>query len=473
MYLTINMTRKIPNLFIIPAFLILQLFSACKTIKPEEPHYESSKKQFTRSVSFVNIPLEIPLQVIENKINSQFKGVIYDDDSYTRPTADDIKIRVYQNNRIGVAAVGNELKFTIPLKIWAQGRYDPCTFCPAIEKQTVFDVEVYLRSKFEILKDYKFKINTVSDGFEWKTEPKISIGPINIPITRLLENVIDNQLQSVIKEIDSNVNGLIDLRSNIESLWNLAQEPILLDDTSQTWLKAEPKALLLAPITSNQSVLSIGLGLETYLETFTGNKPLLKEKKPLPELRPASRAAQDFSIQIRSELSFEAATAIAKKQLVGEEFHFKKKVVRVDDIQIYGKGDLAYVKVAMSGSLKGELFLSGIPTFNSQTNELSIEQLDYDLQSKNVLVKAGSWLLNGTLQKQLQHHMRFSFDKEISSIRNDLSNRIKKTKYKNLFTLKGNLKEFKVHDVYMAENHFDIVLDAQGNAKISFDSADF
>jgi hypothetical protein len=467
------MQQNNPRVFIIPTFLVLLLFSACKTIKPEEPHYETSKKQFTRSVSYVNIPLEIPLQVIENKINSQLKGVIYDDDSYTRPTVDNIKIRVYQNSRIGVTAVGNELKFTIPLKIWAQGRYEPCAICPEIEKQTVFDVEVYLRSKVEIMKNFKFQMSTISDGFEWKSQPKISIGPINIPIARLIESVIDKQLQGVTKEIDSNVNGLIDLRSNIESLWNLAQEPILLDDTTQTWLKAEPKALLLAPIKSNQSVLSIGLGLETYLETFTGNKPLLKDKKPLPDLRPASRAAEDFSIQIRSELSFEAATTIAKKQLVGQEFHFKKKVVRVDDIQIYGKGDLAYVKVAMSGSLKGELFLSGVPTFNSQTNELSIEQLDYDLHSRSVLVKAGSWLLNGTLQKQLQQQMRFSFDKEISSIRNDLSNRIKKTKYKNLFTLKGNLKEFKVRDVYMAEDHFDIVLDAHGNAKIVFDSADF
>jgi hypothetical protein len=467
------MQRHTQFVFLISALILMQLFSACKTIKPDEPIYETSKKQFTRSVSFVNIPLEIPLQVIENKINAQFKGVIYDDDSYTRPTVDDVKIRVYQNNRIGVTAIGNELKFTIPLKIWAQGRYEPCTFCPTIEKQTVFEVEVYLRSKVEILKNFKFQMSTISDGFEWKSQPKISIGPINIPIARLLENVIDKQLQSITKEIDSNVNGLIDLRQNIESLWSIAQDPILLDDSSQTWLKAEPKALLLAPITSNQSALSIILGLETYLETFTGNKPSLLEKKPLPELRTATRAAQDFTIQIRSELSFDAATEIAQKQLVGQEFYFKKKVVRIEDIQIYGKGDLAYVKLIMSGSLKGELFLSGIPTFNSQTNELSIEQLDYDLQSKNVLVKAGSWLLNGTLQKQLQQYMRYSFDNEISNIRNDLSSRIKKTKHKNLFTLKGNLKEFKVRGVYMAQDHFDIVLDVQGNAKIMFDSADF
>jgi len=467
------MQRHTQFVFFIPALLILQLFSACKTIKTEEPHYETSKKQFIRSVSYVNIPIEIPLKVIENKINEQFKGIIYDDDSYTRPTADDIKIRVYQNSRIGVAAMGNELKFTIPLKIWAQGRYEPCAICPEIEKQTVFDVEVYLRSKVEIMKNFKFQMSTISDGFEWKSQPKISIGPINIPIARLLEGIIDKQLQSITKEIDSNVNGLIDLRQNIESLWSIAQDPILLDDSSQTWLKAEPKALLLAPITSNQSALSIILGLETYLETFTGNKPSLLEKKPLPDLRSATRAAQDFTIQIRSELSFDAATEIAKKQLVGQEIHFKKKVVRIEDIQIYGKGDLAYVKLIMSGSLKGELFLSGIPTFNSQTNELTIEQLDYDIQSRSVLVKAASWMLNGALQKQLQQYMRYSFDNEISSIRNDLSSRIKKTKHKNLFTLKGNLKEFKVRDVYMAQDHFDIVLDVQGNAKIMFDSADF
>lgn len=470
---TTYMQRCNPRGFILSAFLILLLFSACKTIKPNEPHYETSKKQFTRSLSYVNIPLEIPLLVIENKINSQLKGIIYEDDSYTMPSVDDIKIRVYQNSRIGVTALGNELKFTIPLKIWAQGRYEICPVCPTIEKQTAFDVEVYFRSKVEIMKNFKFKMSTISDGFEWKSQPKISIGPINIPIASLLESSIEKQLQEVSKEIDSNVNRLIDLRSNIESLWSIAQEPILLDDSTQTWLKVEPTSLLLAPITSEKSILSVRLGLETYLETFTGNKPLLKEKKPLPELRPASRAAQDFSIQIRSELSFESATAIAKKQLVGQEFRLKKKSIRLEDIEIYGKGDLAYVKVVLSGSLKGTLFLSGIPTFNSQTNELSIEQLDYDIQSKNILVKAGSWLLNGSLQKQLQHQMRFSFDKEITSIRDDLSSRIKKTKHKNLFTLKGNLKEFKVHDVYLAEDHFDIVLDAQGNAKIIFDSADF
>jgi hypothetical protein len=461
---------------VIRSFALLLFLSAlfsCTSIKTEAPTYEASRKTYSRTLSTINIPFDVPLKLIENKINAQFKGVIYDDDSYTRPTADDIKIRVYQNNHISVGAVGNELRFTIPLKIWAQVRFDPCSFCPEVEKQTIFDVEVYLRSKVEILKNYQFRISTSSDGFEWKSQPRIAIGPINIPIGRLLESVIDEQLQSVTKEIDRNVNGAIDLRDQIEVLWKTAQTPMLLDDSTQTWLRAEPKALLLAPITSDAANLHVSLGLETYLETYTGKKPNAPAHTPLPDLRMAGRGGSDFIIQIRSELGFDAATEIAKKQLVGQVFNYKKKAVKVEDIQIYGKGDLAYVRLVLSGSVKGELFLSGIPHFNSETNEFSIDQLDYDINTRSVLVKAASWLLSSTLKNQLQQKMHFSFDKEVSGIREDLSTRLKSTKYKNLFSVKGKLGSFKVRDIYVADTHFDIVLDANGDARILIESADF
>jgi hypothetical protein len=88
-------------------------------------------------------------------------------------------------------------------------------------------------------------------------------------------------------------------------------------------------------------------------------------------------------------------------------------------------------------------------------------------------VKAASWLLSSTLKNQLQQKMHFSFDKEVSGIREDLSTRLKSTKYKNLFSVKGKLGSFKVRDIYVADTHFDIVLDANGDARILIESADF
>jgi len=455
----------------IPAIVLL--FSGCKTIQPSAPDYPAARKVYNKELSYVSIPLDIPLKLIEDKINLQFKSILYNDDSYTRPTADNVKIIVMKKRKITVGAVGGELLFTIPLNIWAQGRWDPCSFCPEVEKQTAFDVDVFLRSKVEILKNYQFRLSTSSDGFEWKTQPKISIGPINIPITALIEDVLDEQLQAITREIDRNVNGAIDLRDQVSQVWSLSQEPILIDDSTKTWLTVKPQSLLLAPVTSTKENLQVTLGLESFIETQTGTKPALKAKIPLPDLKQAGKGGQDFAINIQSVLGFKEATAIAKSQMVGQVFTAKKKSVKIEDIEVYGRGDLAYIRLLLSGSVKGELFLYGVPKFNGTTNEFYFENLDYDINTRSVLIKAANWLVGSSFQKMMQEKLRFSFDAEIKSIRSDLEAKLKLFKYKNLITLRGNIRDFSVKDIYVADDHFDIVLNANGRASVILEGADF
>jgi hypothetical protein len=457
----------------ISLFFIVLIWFGCKSIQPEAPNYPPARKTYTRTSSGINIPIEIPLSVIEERLNKQFRGVLYDDDSYTRPTNDDVKIKVYQNNRIVVGAAGDQLLFTIPLKIWAQARWKACSFCPEIEKQTIFDVEVFLKSKVEVLKNYQFRMTTSADGFEWRSAPTISLGPIDIPIARLLEGVLQTQLTNITKEIDKGVNSAVDLKSQISELWNMAQNPILLDDSSKTWLTMEPKNIQLAPITSNKQNMLINLGLETFIETKTGTKPADKTKSVLPDLKLTPQPAKDFSINVQSILGFTEATAIAKRAVLGKTFAWKKKVVKVEDIEIFGKGDLAYIRLLLSGSAKGELFLFGYPKYDGSNNTLYFDQLDYDINTKSSLIKAANWMVGSTIQKQLQNQLVFSFDKEVKEVRKDLEARLKNYKYKKLFTITGVITDFSVKDIYVADDHFDVHLNANGRASLKLDGIDF
>jgi hypothetical protein len=449
------------------------LVSGCSTVKPLPPEYTSRSKTYISEPSFLSIPIEIPLRIIEEKLNQQFGAVIYDDNSYTRPTADDIKVKVYKNSPIKVSAFGDEILLTIPLKIWAQGRWTPCSFCPEIERQTVFDVEVFLKSKVSIQRNYQFKITTSSDGFEWKTIPRVSIGPINIPVSGLIEGVLDKQLQSITLEIDRNVNGSIDLKDQVAQVWNLSQNPLLLDDSTQTWLTIRPKALLLAPIVSTKTSMRITLGFESFMETNTGSTPVVTEKTKLPDLILAGKNNDEFTINVRSVLGFKEATAMAKSQMKGVRFSYKKRTVTVEDIAIYGKGELAYIKLLLDGSVKGNLYLYGLPRFNSKTNEFYFENLDYDINTRSVLIKAASWLLSSKLREQLQSQLKFSFDPEVMAIRQQLQAKLKYYTYQNLFTLRGTLNQFSVKDVYVAADHFDIVLNATGKALLVLEGIDF
>jgi hypothetical protein len=458
-------------LSIILAFSLF--FLGCKSVKPSEPDYVASKKTFVRELSVINLPVEVPLKTLEDQVNKRMGNLIYEDQSYTSPSVDDLKLIVLKKRPITVSISGTDLLFTIPLNIWGKGRWEACSFCPTIEKETSFDVDVYLKSKVEIQKNYQFKVTTSSGGFEWKSKPVISLGPLNIPIDRLIEGVLDKQIGAVTKEIDSQINGAVNLRSQVEDIWKLAQEPILLDDSTKTWIRIDPERLFMAPVTGNKTLIRIPLGIEAYIETVTGAKPAPVKLKPLPELKQIAKGSNSFVVQVRSQLGFEEATRIATSQLGGQEFAYGKKKIKAEAIRIYGKGDRAFIHLIFSGSLKGELFLSGIPSYNSETDEFSFTELDYDINSKNLLVKTGSWLLNSTFKNMMQEKLKFSFKPEMDQLRKSMRESLKNYTYKDLFTLKGELGKMNVQDVYVTGNQFDMALLLRGTANLKINNLGF
>ena len=459
----------------IPFITIASLiFSAsCKTISPTIPAYNEQSKKYTPKSSQVGIPIEIPLKVIENLVNKKFSGLIYVDDSYTQPTNDDIKIKVTVNKRILLTGQGNSISYQIPLSIWAQGRWSACPICPAIERETSFDIDVFLQSSFELKEDYQFRINTSSKGFQWKKSPTVSIGPIDIPIGRFVEDAIITQLKEITIDIDKNVNASMDLKSQMNGIWGLLQDPFLLDDSTNTWLKIVPTAIKMEPIRIDSQKVKIKMGLESFFETWTGSKPETVAKKNLPNLKFERSSSQNFNISIRSILGYEKASIIAKEALSGQTFSFKRKKITVNDIKIFGKGDKVYFHLFISGSVKGEIYLFGIPIYDPVTNELYFEKLDYDINTKNILIKSADWILGSMVQKKLENKLRFSFDQEVKKIKSELAGTISNYQYKNLYTLKGRLDSFSVQDIYLTDSYFEIILNASGYSNIQIKNIEF
>jgi hypothetical protein len=446
--------------------IICLLMFSCKKISPEAPDFSQSLKKVEKERSFISIPIELPVKLIEDKINENFKGLVYDDDSYTKPTADDIKIKVWIKDRIQLRAVNEIIQYTIPLKIWGQGRWKACDFCPELEKQTAFDVDVYLKTEIKVLKNYKINSTTLSDGFTWKSTPKISFGPFNISIASIVEKAISDQLSNITKEIDYNINKQADLSNQINDIWMLTQVPYLIDEESNTWLSIEPLAFYLSPVTSSKDLIHININFESIIDTQYGGRPKPKSPKKLPELQFTDRKSEDFTVNISSSLSFYDAGVLAGMSVKGMELNYKNKKIFIKDIEIFGKGDLAYIRVAFEGNAKGQIYLFGKPKFDSKTNIFYFENLDYDIKSRNLLLKTANWLANDLIRKKLSEQLRFSFEEEIVAMRTGISEMLKEYKHEDLFVLRGNLKAFQVNDIIVAEDRFDILLYADGNAKV-------
>jgi hypothetical protein len=429
--------------------------------------------RYEREPSFFSLPIEVPLALIEKKINDIMGSVLYTDDSYLKPTADDIKVKVYKNGNITALGKNDELFFKIPLKIWGQGRWQACGVCPEMEKQTIFDIEVFLRSKVEVTKDYAFKLTTVSDGFDWKKKPEISVGFVNVDISKVLEKTIQDQLKDIAKEIDKQVNSTLELRSHVQNIWNLGEDVFLIDDSTQTWLRMEPKSVFLSPVICDIKQIKLTLGIEAFVETFMGVKPKENLKTRLPDLIITTASPKNISFNTIAELPFEEATRLAKASCIGLSFGDKKRKVTITDIAIDGKDDESMITVWIEGKIKGKLTVIGKPVYSSDINELRFSQLRFDLESKNLLVKATKWLASETIAKKLEQALVFSFDAEVKSVKEQLDSKLKNYAYQNLFTVQGRINDFKVKEVLVGEKKFVIILNADGKAALTLTNIDF
>ena len=102
--------------------IISILFSGCNatqkiaSLKPEPD--DASPLIYDNTVSYINMPIQIKLRDVENKINSTLTGLIYEDSNIED---DDIAIKIWKQAPIQLDNINGKIKTLLPLK--AQVKY--------------------------------------------------------------------------------------------------------------------------------------------------------------------------------------------------------------------------------------------------------------------------------------------------------------------------------------------------------------
>ena len=73
----------------------------------------------------------------------------------------------------------------------------------------------------------------------------------------------------------------------------------------------------------------------------------------------------------------------------------------------------------------------------------------------------------------LQEKLKFSFKPEMDALRKSMRESLKEYKYKDLFTLKGDLGKMNVQDIYVTGDHFDLALLLSGSANVRINNLGF
>ena len=431
----------------------------------------------TQSISDIDIPIRINLKPIYTWANG------YVDTLYTSPNyptdwvADGCETRYqyrFVRGPFSFKAYNNLLYVTFSGYYGVRGSTRLCTplgntpWTPACtcgfgtEKPRRIDAAFTIQ--FQLKPDYTLGVTVL------RTPPvpvdKCTVCFFGKDITQTVANQLKSELEASITAMQKQLQTF-SLKPYIQTVWDTLQTPYRMPGFG--FLSTQPQQLRISQADMRRDSLFFSLGLTA--------QPELKAvpdvaKKPLPNLADF-KPRSGFKIFIAQQLPYDSLNAVVNAQIGGKEFGVGnglfKKTVRIDSVNLLGGTDKIFVKVYVSKAAKGVFYMEGKPVWDPVKQELWLDSLDFHVQTKQLLVRTASALLDGTITSKLKAYTRFNLAKKVTDLNAGLIGQMNRTVYPGISS-KGYLTKLYIDKMVASDKGVFIAGGAEGKLWMDIDA---
>ena len=436
---------------------------------PAPPDKQLAADTIAPVPSLINIPVRMRTRVIEQMLNQQLSGLLYSCDTLSLGAVKPVKIKVWKGDSIRIGLEGNELHYKVPLRLWLQFSFTIAALGLSHTEYQDFEASLALEFHSRFLVDTTWKLSTItrSDGYTWLSDPVVKVRFLTIPIKPIADLLLTGQEKTISSVIDKQVSEACNVKAMLLPLWSKIQEPVLISKDPAVWLRLSPREVFLTPFIGIDSMIISSVGVKSVVETFFADSPSCQKCDSLPAFKIPTALDSSFVLNLYSEISYGAATQMLRGLLVGREFKSKGREVIVKDVTMAGVKGYALICMDFIGSYEGRVFVYGRPQYDPSTTTVSIEDLDFDLSTKNFMHKAANWLLHGIIINSVKPYLKFLLkDKLIESklMAQKMLNNSELSK--NIF-LSGSIDSLSVGGVRLTDKAIQATVFARGSLQIS------
>jgi hypothetical protein len=452
--------------------LSIQLFSCSRKLNPVRPEekYNQVKVPTQRQLSIINVPITISITEVENQINSRLKDLLYEDNSLEDNGGDNFLLKVWKREPITVQVLEESFHITVPLRIWAKGGLQLGKLGINISefKETEFALNVHFVSKIAIDRNWQVSTQTSANGFDWVSKPVLKIGFLELPLASIADRIIDKQQDRLAQQIDQQVAQKLDIKKQVVQGWQLLQQPILLSRPYDIWLRIIPSELLMTPIRGQGKQARALLGVKAYTETSIGQKPEIAVNPVIPPLTIVDEIPDEVSIGLVGEVSHAYATKVLQDNFLNKHFTLNegKYHITLTSIELYGSGENLVIKAGIAGSVEGIVYLKGKPYFDTTSQSVVLQNLDYDLDTKNKLIKTASWLAKGKFVQKMQEAFKIPLYKQMNQAKEIIETNLTNKQIAKGITLNAQLTEFIPGKVFITPASIVATVQAKGKVQV-------
>ena len=442
------------------------MLSSCKSsMQPDKPTAETRTFNYKKELSQINIPIEASILELQKKVNQQTGNLLYNDNSFTNNDNDGMKVKITKRGTIRLSSSSNVLHYSVPLSIKLTAR--KVVFCFEAIQSTDFDVDFKFKSEIDTDRKWNLVTKTECTSYKLITEPEISFGPVTLNLGSIVNFAIEESKELMADELDKQLKENFDARKYIQETWDEFQKPIHLSDEFHSWLLIEPEKMLMTKLKTSRRRLILNVGMEAYTHIVVSeNEPDFKPNHILPDLIKTSVLPDGFLISLGSTISYEEATRILQKNIKGYVYEDGGRTIEITDISTYGNGDQLVMEIHFSGSFNGIMYMTGIPKYNNETQTVYIDDFDFDIKTKQALLKVGGWLLHGTFKKKIIQYSTISIAEEIEETRKLAQESLDENQMTDGIKLDCKINSIEPKGIYLNDKGIKTLIYIKGESKV-------
>ena len=433
---------------------------ACNSTKVIKPLEKYTSFKYSVKSSTVNVPISVDIDSLKALIDKEIPEVLYEDTSMTNNNNDKLMVTAKRAKAIKFEIIDQKISYSVPLSLWI--KKDVGITKLEGEGELTLDFE----TKFTVSENWKLVTKTDVVNHHWERKPVVKFGLFDLPIKFIGDQMVAKSKSTLEQLIDTQLSEKFQLQQLVHNIWERLKSPILVSEENQAWLQIAPEHISMAPFETDERFINTHINIIAKNEVVLGEEPPVKDALPLPVFAFKENKNEGFEINMMTSISYSEAAKMANEIIAGQTFSSGNRTVKVEEVKLFGRENKLFIDARITGDFNGNLYLEGLPVFNESKNEIELDNVDFEIQTKNFLHKSAAWLFKKGLKKQIEDSARFPIGENISTIKKAIRDKLENYQLTEGVLVKGNLKKFEIQGTYLTPDSIVLLIQSFGQLQL-------
>jgi len=232
------------------------------------------------------------------------------------------------------------------------------------------------------------------------------------------------------------------------------------------YLMLNPQAIAISPLEFNKNTMKASVSIKASPEIKSEVSTSRVQK--LPGLTKYQKG-DGFKVYTDVRMHYDSLAHQVMDFIKGQKFESGSQYIIVTGLRLFAVESRLGVEVDFVGSKKGTLYLTGIPVYDSISQHIRVDDLQFDLKTKNILLKSAKWILSDKIRKEMQKAMNIDMKPQINEAKN-MMNEALNTQYEYGIKLSGKINELKITGYKLRAEELWVRVFWQGGLKVNLQS---